>query len=98
MTGADEAPSIVMNELDMLESPKQPTLKKGKSEIAYVRKKTVTIGDDNNTTNLERSETQQTDIFTNEDYSQVGKGVNLSYLKNGKAGLNLVKEESLKDS
>ena len=28
MTGAGEQPSIVMNELDMLETPKQPTLKR----------------------------------------------------------------------
>ena len=45
ITGADEEPSVVMNEADMLSSPKRPpTLKRGRTGLS--RKKTVTINDD----------------------------------------------------
>ena len=50
MTGAGEQPSIVMNELEMMEVPKQPNLKRGNTQGALSRRKTVTIDEDNNTT------------------------------------------------
>ena len=45
ITGADEEPSVVMNEADMLSSPKRPpTLRRGRTDLK--RKKTVTINDE----------------------------------------------------
>ena len=97
---------MVMNEADMLSSPKRPpSLRRGRT--ALKRKKTVTINDetfmgaDSKSMRDPQSPGPKTELLTEEDFTQGGMDVNLSYGRSRAKSSNKlirVQEESDADS